>query len=100
MLWRSWRFVPTKTGRLSIDLLVAQRVNRILTRGAQRGIERADRATDQSNHERDRDPLRLDIDNERSRAHYRCAQEQRQHYSDKDAEHAHENSFLFDNPRN
>ncbi len=46
-------------------LLITQRINRILPRGPQRWVEGADRAANQADHQRDRDPFRLDVNHQR-----------------------------------
>src|ERR1051326_8420312 len=52
-------------------LLVTQRVNRILARGAQGGIQRADAATEQAARQRDQIPTGLDLDRQARRPQHR-----------------------------
>src|SRR5215212_10255123 len=80
-------------------LLVTQSLDRVLSRGAHRGVERAERAAEEPYEERDDEPARLYVNRERRRVHDEEARGERQHQPQKHAEHAHDQSLLLDDPR-
>src|ERR1043166_4459300 len=54
---------------ISRALFITQRIDRVLTSGAQSRVERSDAAANQPHHERNQDPARFNFDYERSHAH-------------------------------
>ena len=62
---------------LFVALLVAERVDRVLTGGANSRVKRADAASEQSDSQRNQYPARLDLDRQARRS---CHDELRQHF--------------------